>query len=136
MLHCTQLNVLSDRPNTGTPSSCLREEAKQQYCRFRACGDSLARGSVWQCQALLLSLLNAPVFSHPLTSPLPSLSPLLTPTSTPYVRWSAVDNEAALSVTPVAFHNRNGESFIAVGTAKGLTFHPRSHEGCFVHMYR
>ncbi|CAM9302661.1 unnamed protein product [Scytosiphon promiscuus] len=47
-----------------------------------------------------------------------------------------VDNEAALSVTPVAFHNRNGESFIAVGTAKGLTFHPRSHQGCFVHVYR
>lgn len=47
-----------------------------------------------------------------------------------------MDNEAALSVAPVAFHNRNGESFIAVGTAKGLTFHPRSHEGCFVHVYR
>lgn len=50
--------------------------------------------------------------------------------------FSAVDNEAALSVTPVAFHNRHGESFIAVGTAKGLTFHPRSHQGCFVHVYR
>ncbi|CAB1113081.1 unnamed protein product [Ectocarpus sp. CCAP 1310/34] len=46
------------------------------------------------------------------------------------------DNEAALSVAPVAFHNRNGEAFVAVGTAKSLTFHPRGHEGCFVHMYR
>ncbi|CAM9809907.1 unnamed protein product [Ectocarpus sp. 8 AP-2014] len=46
------------------------------------------------------------------------------------------DNEAALSVAPVAFHNRNGEAFVAVGTAKSLTFHPRGHEGCFVHVYR
>lgn len=48
----------------------------------------------------------------------------------------ADDNEAALSVAPVAFHNRNGEAFVAVGTAKSLTFHPRGHEGCFVHVYR
>lgn len=48
----------------------------------------------------------------------------------------AGDNEAAFSVTPVAFHNRGGESFVVVGTAKGLTFHPRSHQGCFVHVYR
>ncbi|CAM9692315.1 unnamed protein product [Ectocarpus sp. 13 AM-2016] len=46
------------------------------------------------------------------------------------------DNEAALSVAPVAFHNRNGAAFVAVGTAKSLTFHPRGHEGCFVHVYR
>lgn len=48
----------------------------------------------------------------------------------------AGDNEAAFSVAPVAFHTRGGESFVVVGTAKGLTFHPRSHEGCFVHVYR
>lgn len=46
------------------------------------------------------------------------------------------DNEAALSVTPVAFHDRGGESFVVVGTSKGLTFHPRNHQGCFVHVYR
>ena len=46
------------------------------------------------------------------------------------------ENEAAFSVAPVTFHNRGGESFVVVGTAKGLTFHPKNHEACFLHVYR
>ncbi|KAG5179960.1 putative spliceosomal protein sap [Tribonema minus] len=46
------------------------------------------------------------------------------------------NNEAALSVCPVTFHSRGGEVFIAAGTAKDLQFHPRSHGGCFVHIFR
>lgn len=117
--------------------SCLGLGKKLNNGRFRASGNFLARVFVLQRQALaaVSSAQGSGVF-HSLTYPLPALSPFLTPTSASGVRCSAVDNEAALSVTPVAFHNRNGESFVAVGTAKGLTFHPRSHEGCFVHMYR
>lgn len=50
--------------------------------------------------------------------------------------FAAGENEAAFSVAPVVFQKRGGESFVVVGTAKGLTFHPRHHEGCFLHVYR
>ena len=46
------------------------------------------------------------------------------------------ESEAALSCATVSFAGRGGEVFVAVGTARSLTFHPRSHEGCYVHVYR
>ncbi|KAH8061458.1 hypothetical protein JL722_4081 [Aureococcus anophagefferens] len=46
------------------------------------------------------------------------------------------ESEAALSCATVSFAGRGGEVFVAVGTARSLTFHPRAHEGCYVHVYR
>jgi len=46
------------------------------------------------------------------------------------------NNEAALSVSPVTFHSRGGEVFIAVSTARDLKLHPRTHSGCFIHIFR
>lgn len=45
-------------------------------------------------------------------------------------------NEAAVSVTTVAFHDRGGEVFICVGTATDLCLHPRRHGPCYIHVYR
>ena len=45
-------------------------------------------------------------------------------------------NEAAVSVTTVAFHDRGGEVFICVGTATDLCLHPRKHRSCAIHVYR
>ncbi|KAH8050148.1 hypothetical protein JL722_11525 [Aureococcus anophagefferens] len=49
---------------------------------------------------------------------------------------SSSASEAALSCATVSFAGRGGEVFVAVGTARSLTFHPRAHEGCYVHVYR
>lgn len=46
------------------------------------------------------------------------------------------ESEAALSCGVVSFTERGGEAFVVVGTAKSLTFHPRAHQGCFIHIYR
>jgi splicing factor 3B subunit 3 len=46
------------------------------------------------------------------------------------------ESEAALSCATVTFAGRGGEVFVAIGTARGLTFHPRAHRGCYVHVYR
>ncbi|TFJ87655.1 hypothetical protein NSK_001005 [Nannochloropsis salina CCMP1776] len=45
-------------------------------------------------------------------------------------------NEAAISLTTVAFHDRGGEVFICVGTATDLCFHPRKHSAAAIHVYR
>jgi splicing factor 3B subunit 3 len=46
------------------------------------------------------------------------------------------ESEAALSCSTVTFAGRGGEVFVAIGTARGLTFHPRTHRGCYIHVYR
>ncbi|KAL6056108.1 Splicing factor 3B subunit 3 [Balamuthia mandrillaris] len=46
------------------------------------------------------------------------------------------NNEAAFSLCTCTFHDRSGEMFLVVGTAKDLTLHPRSCSGGFVHVYR
>ena len=46
------------------------------------------------------------------------------------------DNEAAVSVAPVVFHDRGGEVFLLVGTVKDMLLHPRSCSAGFVHVYR
>lgn len=46
------------------------------------------------------------------------------------------ESEAAFSCATCTFADRGGEVFVAIGTAKSLTFHPRAHKGCFVHIYR
>lgn len=45
-------------------------------------------------------------------------------------------NEAAVSLTTVAFHDRGGEVFICVGTATDLCLHPRKHSAAAIHVYR
>uniref|UniRef100_A0A7S2F9J7 DNA damage-binding protein 1 n=1 Tax=Octactis speculum TaxID=3111310 RepID=A0A7S2F9J7_9STRA len=46
------------------------------------------------------------------------------------------DNEAALSICTCVFHARGGEAFVVIGTAKGMTLHPRQHQGCYIQVYR
>ena len=46
------------------------------------------------------------------------------------------DNEAAFSVCTCKFASREEETYLIVGTAKDLTLHPRTHKGCFIHVYR
>ena len=46
------------------------------------------------------------------------------------------DDEAALSVAIVPFHDHEGEAFVLVGTARGLGYHPRVHRGGAIHVYR
>lgn len=46
------------------------------------------------------------------------------------------NNEVAVSVCTVAFHDRGGEVFICVGTVTDLFLHPRKHSACTVHVYR
>ena len=45
-------------------------------------------------------------------------------------------NEAAFSLSTVVFHDRGGEVFLLVGTAKDMTLHPRKLSCGFVHVYR
>ena len=45
-------------------------------------------------------------------------------------------DEAALSVAFVPFHEHPAEMFVLVGTVTGLTFHPRAHRGGSVRTYR
>ena len=46
------------------------------------------------------------------------------------------ESEAALSCCCVRFAGRGNEAFVAVGTARALTFHPRTFTECAVHVYR
>jgi splicing factor 3B subunit 3 len=46
------------------------------------------------------------------------------------------NNEHAVSLATVVFHDRGGEVFVLVGTVKDMTLHPRAHAGGFVHVYR
>lgn len=46
------------------------------------------------------------------------------------------NNEAAFSVATCIFHDRGGEIFLVVGTAKGLVLNPRKCEAGFIHVYR
>jgi splicing factor 3B subunit 3 len=47
------------------------------------------------------------------------------------------NNEAAFSICTCVFKDRGGgEVFVVVGTAKGMTLHPRAHEGGNIHVYR
>lgn len=46
------------------------------------------------------------------------------------------ESEAALSCCCVRFAGRGSEAFVAVGTARALTFHPRTFTECAVHIYR
>lgn len=46
------------------------------------------------------------------------------------------NNEAAFSATTCIFHDRGGEVFLVVGTAKGLVLNPRKCEAGFIHVYR
>ncbi len=46
------------------------------------------------------------------------------------------NNEAAFSIATCVFKDKGGEVFVAVGTAVGMTLHPRAHEGGQIHIYR
>ena len=46
------------------------------------------------------------------------------------------DNEAAMSMATCVFHDRGGEVFVVVGTAQGLTLHPRTVTGSYLRVYR
>jgi len=46
------------------------------------------------------------------------------------------NNEAALCICTCVFHDREGEVFVVVGTAKDLKLHPRSSSGGFIHVYQ
>lgn len=46
------------------------------------------------------------------------------------------DNEAAFSVTTCVFHDRGGEVFLLVGTAKDMSLHPRKVGEGFIRVYR
>ncbi len=46
------------------------------------------------------------------------------------------ENEAAFSLCTCVFHDKDGEVFLIVGTAKDLTYHPRTCSGGFIHVYR
>ena len=46
------------------------------------------------------------------------------------------DNEAAMSLATVTFHDRGGETFAVVGTAMTLTLHPRRCTDAFLRVYR
>jgi len=46
------------------------------------------------------------------------------------------NNETAVSVCTVAFHDRGGEVFICVGTVTDLFLHPRKQSACAIHVYR
>ncbi len=80
----------------------------------------------------------------PLIGPIPSIEGkwascvrLVSPGAAKSIECLELDrNEAALSVAVVMFHSRGGEAFVTVGTAQGLTFHPRKATACYVHVYR
>lgn len=46
------------------------------------------------------------------------------------------DNEAAFSVCTCQFAQHSEETFIVVGTIRGLTLHPKKWQSCFIHVYR
>jgi splicing factor 3B subunit 3 len=46
------------------------------------------------------------------------------------------NNEAAFSVCTCRFTNHSEETFVIVGTAKGLVLHPRQAQSCAIHVYR
>jgi len=46
------------------------------------------------------------------------------------------NNEGAISICTCVFHDKGGEVFIVVGTAKDFRFNPRSHNGGYIHVYR
>jgi hypothetical protein len=46
------------------------------------------------------------------------------------------ENETAVSIATVAFHDRRGEIFICVGTVMDLCLHPRKFTACYIHVYR
>jgi splicing factor 3B subunit 3 len=46
------------------------------------------------------------------------------------------NNEAAFSACTCVFHDRGGEIFLVVGTAKGLVLNPRSCDAGYIHVYR
>lgn len=46
------------------------------------------------------------------------------------------NNEAAFSICTCIFHDKGGEVFLVVGTAKDLVLNPRSSEAGYIHVYR
>lgn len=46
------------------------------------------------------------------------------------------ENEAAMSVTTVCFHQHSEERFLIVGTVKDLQQHPKRFSACALHVYR
>ena len=46
------------------------------------------------------------------------------------------NNEAAFSVCTCRFAQHSEETFVVIGTAKGLTLHPKKWTSCSIHVYR
>ena len=46
------------------------------------------------------------------------------------------DNEAAFSVCSVQFPEKGNDLFVAIGTAKDMTLHPRRVSSGFIHLYK